>query len=96
MIENMRSGTAARENESATERRDERNFCINAVLGFLIAVALTTIGIIFGAIFAWAVFYAFAAIIVFAIVLTILIIAILIFKRCMKKKNACCQCKCCR
>lgn len=64
--------------------------CSKTVLSFLAILLAATLGLILGAAFVWLVRFAFAALVVLAVVLAILIIALLIMRRCF-----CCKHKRC-
>ena len=92
MNENMTGRTAVCDTEGET-RSSERTLCINAVLAFLTMALVAAVSLVLGAIFFIPVLSALAALIVLIVILSVLIIALLIFKHCMREDTRTCGCQ---
>ena len=62
--------------------RCSRCACSERVIGFFVLLLAAALGLIFGAVYAEAIFRALAAVIVFAVVMAAAVIALLIFGGC--------------
>ena len=57
--------------------------CVERAICFFALLLVFAIGLILGALFSWALYYALAAVIVFAATMAASIIALLIYRRCV-------------
>ena len=62
--------------------RCSRCACSERLIGFFVLLLAAALGLIFGAVYAEAIFRALAAVIVFAVVMAVSVIALLIFAGC--------------